>query len=1102
MKSNKILKILGVVVTLATLTSMFLFASPVSAAFTPQAWNEIPLPSTTGNVLAGFDDLGPIAQAKDASAIYMGASNGGYDPAPFPGEYTTSATNGGLYKSTDFGRTWTLVAAFPNDLNYTGQIFDITCSSQDASTVYVTDGRNIYKTVNAGTSWTTIAGLFSNVKIYPDLSYTTGLWITSLSVGYVSGSPEIFASVSGFDGAHIGGAYVCNENVYGSPWSDLNIGSDRPVTSGVGVTTALDVARITVLPDFATSQGVMAVWTDYSNDMTRVSTKYGGNQWDTTANGVDVEYTDGTSLETFDAPLLDASIFIPSDFSSNPNTGLMQAYIGINSVDLTSTLGEGPNDVYLAYFGPATSMLSPAFDLNIGGTDTSTNISGMSGSGTAAAADIMVSGFDPAFYTVPVVYTTKNGSAGPWVKASKAPTGSASPLYPVALSSVLLKTDFATSGQAIVATQGDNATVSFTQDFGVTFNSISMIDTTIDSLTTMALTSDNTIYAITADSSPTASIIWRYTAATSSWELVDNSALVAGNPTFENIVALSDNSAVFVADSNGVIYRSTNKGQTWVKQLTLNPGGAVSSLVAVNANTILVGSTGGAIFATNTNGVVWFTRAAFAGGTVTDIRVASNGDYLAADINGNVASVAKSTDGGLTWTAFLSTLTTNGASAIYITPATNYATSGNVYLTSADSTANRGVYFATATTTTGWTRADSEWNTFPSGVDTFELRSGTGIVATAGGPGSSTEGTGMIYATDSYANTGLLRIKGSATVAEGVSAPVTNIYGLWLGANSVGSVSLYTIGSDNNIYTYIDTLNKAGSGVTVSPITITTSSATVSWTALPNATAYWVVLTPSYETAITSVYDTPAADAVAGVVFTNSATVTGLDSTTTYAVSVWAVGVGNPTTDAFESISSFMFSGTFSTNPAVPEYPESELVPNAGAQNVALLVNFQWDAVPGATSYELKIDTNLDLSTAKDYTGIAAPAGNSAGDFSLPSTDALAYNTLYYWEVRAVTATGHSNWSGIWSFTTVSAPQAVVTVPPAPTPTIIITAPAQVTITQAASVPTPIYTLPEPNITIQQASTSTPTYIWIIVGVGALLTLAVIILIIRTRRVV
>ena len=76
-----------------------------------------------------------------------------------------------------------------------------------------------------------------------------------------------------------------------------------------------------------------------------------------------------------------------------------------------------------------------------------------------------------------------------------------------------------------------------------------------------------------------------------------------------------------------------------------------------------------------------------------------------------------------------------------------------------------------------------------------------------------------------------------------------------------------------------------------------------------------------------------------------------------------------------------------------------------------------------------------------------------------------------------------------------------MTVLPNPTPTIIITAPSQVTVTQAPAV-TPIYTLPQATIVIQQPETTTPTYIWIIVGVGGLLTLAVIILIIRTRRVV
>jgi hypothetical protein len=190
-----------------------------------------------------------------------------------------------------------------------------------------------------------------------------------------------------------------------------------------------------------------------------------------------------------------------------------------------------------------------------------------------------------------------------------------------------------------------------------------------------------------------------------------------------------------------------------------------------------------------------------------------------------------------------------------------------------------------------------------------------------------------------------------------------------------------------------------------------------------------------------------------------------------------------------------MFGGTssFTTNPTIP-VAAIGLVPYPGQENVQTLPTFQWNPVTGATSYELWLDSKPDFSTAQKYTGIVTNA------FAVPA--ALTYNTVYFWEVRAVTSTGVSAWSGVWSFTTLPAPQAVVTVPPAPTPTIIITAPAQITITQQQPVPTPTFTLPEPNITIQSPATTTPSYIWIIVGVGALLTLAVIILIIRTRRVV
>jgi hypothetical protein len=81
---------------------------------------------------------------------------------------------------------------------------------------------------------------------------------------------------------------------------------------------------------------------------------------------------------------------------------------------------------------------------------------------------------------------------------------------------------------------------------------------------------------------------------------------------------------------------------------------------------------------------------------------------------------------------------------------------------------------------------------------------------------------------------------------------------------------------------------------------------------------------------------------------------------------------------------------------------------------------------------------------------------------------------------------------------TVNVPQATLTVP-LPTFTVVV---PTLTIPQI-TIPTPTFNLPQVTVVIPtQPVQATPAYIWVIVAVGAILTIAVIVLIIRTRRVV
>ena len=96
----------------------------------------------------------------------------------------------------------------------------------------------------------------------------------------------------------------------------------------------------------------------------------------------------------------------------------------------------------------------------------------------------------------------------------------------------------------------------------------------------------------------------------------------------------------------------------------------------------------------------------------------------------------------------------------------------------------------------------------------------------------------------------------------------------------------------------------------------------------------------------------------------------------------------------------------------------------------------------------------------------------------------LDYSTPYYWRVKAVGSDEESDWSsGI--FTTMAEPEE-----------------AQPPVVVEESEP-PVITVEQPDIVVPlpAETTITPAWIYVIIGVGAVLVIAVVVLIVRTRRV-
>ena len=129
---------------------------------------------------------------------------------------------------------------------------------------------------------------------------------------------------------------------------------------------------------------------------------------------------------------------------------------------------------------------------------------------------------------------------------------------------------------------------------------------------------------------------------------------------------------------------------------------------------------------------------------------------------------------------------------------------------------------------------------------------------------------------------------------------------------------------------------------------------------------------------------------------------TGLSRGTTYYWRVVAKNAGGT-----RSIGPFSFS-TLPNPPGTPANPAPEDTSSGQAVDATL----SWDAIPGATSYEVYLDTNEVPGKLVDT--VSAPAYDPGG---------LSYSQTYFWQIIAVNS-GGSTAGDVWSFTVQQEPPA------------------------------------------------------------------------------
>lgn len=107
----------------------------------------------------------------------------------------------------------------------------------------------------------------------------------------------------------------------------------------------------------------------------------------------------------------------------------------------------------------------------------------------------------------------------------------------------------------------------------------------------------------------------------------------------------------------------------------------------------------------------------------------------------------------------------------------------------------------------------------------------------------------------------------------------------------------------------------------------------------------------------------------------------------------------------------FIFTTAAATvvNPAVPVL----LSPASGATSIPVSTTLSWKATERAATYTVLVAQ--DQAFAKGVITRALVTATSVG------VDGLLTNTGYFWKVKAVNASGESDWSAVWAFTTAAA---------------------------------------------------------------------------------
>jgi hypothetical protein len=1035
-------KFWGVGLIVVLLSSLFVAAAPVSAA-DPLNWE----------------------YKTDAPTWLFYGLDAGSDVLDyaFSGMTGYAATGAMLLQSGTGGGIWAdITSRLPADISTVNYV---TMAPDDPNVVLVGDaipssGLCLAISVNGGATFTSM-GIVSS-------SNTTGAH-TATAINGITVSPVVTGGIRyivayGNDGTHAG-LYFYNYGAGVGFWYNAVIdgGVNRfPVLAG-GYT---DCVGFAFSPNFASDYMATALMTDGSDILDFHILSFNYWKWDAVvaAGYPTTVYTSATSNLTINK----ASIALIPDYDGSDDS-LRIAFVGASMDDDDGSYSGEIGGVWRCYDSAPPVKIYGSTQIGSG-----TGIASVATDGTNLAAGAYAT--NNVFRTADPLTTTPTFlPARNYKKIGVDDAGD---------DIVILKFDGAT---LYGGKQGDASCISKSLDYGNVWNDFTLLDNEVVLSPVFGLTNavpDDIWFSATGDPyyvaahDATTAAIYRV----SMYAVTRILCVYPTDATGFNLRGLaSDGNVLYGFDNTApqttIFYTSDGGLSRWYKRA--NAPAAITDLAVESAQVIYIAN-GINVYKSINSGFTWglpVNSQLTSGNTVNNIVSLGEGLVL---IGGTLGGVVYSTDSGATWIATMGTLD--------FQPILVQATG----LSAGD------YIFAAETTTTSVFRCElgpsNPFGEFKNMNAPAQIGGevNTGFALT----------NGVLYVissniTTTYVNRTLApAIPGThSAIFWGTQYAESNIV-MNVGKNALrtssgapGDIMLYGFSNGDGlttlsgVYYYQDTLALNGPVLigpadkdkveVISALTGAAQPVNFTWQRLSKATGYnlFIALDANFYEIVTVQPVASTLDPVSYIANTNLLNPTFAPGNTYY----WRVAVSTPIGSAFSETRSFTIQPTAASVPTIGG-------PASGTTIDTLKPAFSWSPVAGTTTYQFQLS---------EGTAFAAPIYDtevSVAGAQLPLTITLEDGKTYFWRVKALSPV-EGDWSTIANFT-IALP--VVTTP---TPPVTITNAPPVTITIPPAPAATTLTIPP-----AEEKVINPAYIWVIIIIGAILVIAVIVLIVRTRR--